>query len=330
MKKIKNFLKKFYILRLVVRVLRFPMNKYRKKDHVKFSFRGSTKYEKTPYIIRRDGYVGLFSYFITTLGGIAHAVENNMIPVVDMKNYPNSYLFDDEVGKINSWEYFFNQPGGISVDDALKEKKVVMGRRNPTYVFPNPNYYRDWLSDTHKLDYWRHIAEKYIRFTQPVLDKFESDKKELFDNKSKILGVSCRGTDYVSLRGKHHPIQPKPEDVIKKAEDVVRNEAFDYVYLTTEDKNIVEKFQNEFGERLILPKREYVKFDYKGKKQIIVYSTGRNQDKLVQGVEYIVSMLLLNECQGLITSITSGVMAMMCLRKKPFDYFYLFDLGYYD
>lgn len=42
-----------------------------------------------------------------------------MIPVVDMQTFTNIYLRKDEVGHVNSWEYFFEQPAGIRLDEAL-------------------------------------------------------------------------------------------------------------------------------------------------------------------------------------------------------------------
>ena len=51
---------------------------------------------------------GLCSYIQTIVAHIDKAVSNNWIPVVDMKNYYNSYLTNDEVGYVNSWEYYSN------------------------------------------------------------------------------------------------------------------------------------------------------------------------------------------------------------------------------
>ena len=46
-------------------------------------------------------------------------------------------------------------------------------------------------------------------------------------------------------------------------------------------------------------------------------------------MDYLISMLLLKECKGLITTITSGSVGIMCLADD-FDYLYVFDLGYYQ
>lgn len=60
----------------------------------------------------KNAPLGLFGYYITNLGWIEYALRKKMIPVVDMQNYQNPFHGLDEVGQINTWEYFFEQPGG--------------------------------------------------------------------------------------------------------------------------------------------------------------------------------------------------------------------------
>ena len=104
---------------------------------------------------------------------------------------------------------------------------------------------------------------------------------------------------------------------------------FDSVYLATEDKNILAEFQKVFGEKLIISECEYIDFDYKGTRYVTTYFSKRENDKYLRGLEYFVSKLLLLECKGLITSITSGSTGLMCL-SSGFEYLYVFDLGYYE
>lgn len=60
-------------------------------------------------------------YFLTGLATIVfhlrecieYALRNDYIPVVDMQNYRNQYLEDAEIGSVNAWEKFFEQPGGV-------------------------------------------------------------------------------------------------------------------------------------------------------------------------------------------------------------------------
>ena len=65
---------------------------------------------KTFYIIRNHHKdVGLMSYHNTVYYHILRAVNMGAIPIIDMMNYPNTYLKNSKLGKENSWNYFFEQ-----------------------------------------------------------------------------------------------------------------------------------------------------------------------------------------------------------------------------
>lgn len=55
----------------------------------------------------KNAPLGLFAYYITNLAWIEYALRNGYIPVIDMKNYANTFHKENEVGKINTYEYFF-------------------------------------------------------------------------------------------------------------------------------------------------------------------------------------------------------------------------------
>ena len=133
LKKLRNFLKRIdrfdILLNIHVKIHNVKYSLFWKKDKVKLNTKSSLHFNKVPYIVRRETpKLGLFSYFLTILAGIAYADKNGMLPVVDMKNYANAYLYDDETGKINAWEYYLEQPAGISLEDALSCYKYVLGK----------------------------------------------------------------------------------------------------------------------------------------------------------------------------------------------------------
>lgn len=82
----------------------------------------------------------------------------------------------------------------------------------------------------------------------------------------RILGVKIRGTDYTTTKPSGHPVQPDPEQAIAKAKEAMQEKGFEWVYLSCEDKRIIAKFQEAFGEKLILPDAEYVDYDYSNTK----------------------------------------------------------------
>ena len=64
-------------------------------------------------IIKREcenSGLGLFAYYVTMLAQIEYALRNGMIPVIDMKNYANTFHREGEVGKVNTWELFWSSP----------------------------------------------------------------------------------------------------------------------------------------------------------------------------------------------------------------------------
>ena len=269
---------------------------------------------------------GLFAVFRYFLGGIAYADRKALLPVIDMKNTLNAYLYDDEVGQINSLEYYFEQPSGIALDEAEQSGQAIKLEIGG-FLYPVPRQDIAFFTNQDgQLDYWRNICKRYIHFTKPVLERLALLEKKYSGRK--ILGVLLRGTDYIATRPYDHPIQPEPEAVIAKADEVMREKGFDAVYLATEDKNILEKFRQAFGEKLLLPDAAYIDYDYSSGKWLSEYHIDRDNDKYLQGLEYLVSMLFLSRLKGFITSMTSGSQAVMYL-SEGFDYLYVFDLGLY-
>jgi len=269
------------------------------------------------------------------LGGISFADKNNFIPVIDMKNYKSPYISDDELGRVNAWEYYFEQPGNISLEDVYSSQKYMVGINSLWHDWPNYLGPQNWIrADFYynrggalsggKLDYWRKLCKKYIRFKPAVLERLGALQEKT--KGKKILGVSIRGTDFVARKPSSHPIQPTSEQVIEKAREVLREKNFDAVYLATEDKNIVAKFQAAFGEKLITLEQDYL--DYDSNKWVTAQFTDRKNDRYLRGRDYLVSKLMLTKCQGLITSIMSGSIGAMCL-SEGFEYLYVFDLGVY-
>ena len=182
------------------------------------------------------------------------------------------------------------------------------------------------ISDSRELEYWRGLCRKYIRFTKPVLERLESMTRRYSGRR--ILGVLVRGTDYVAMKPKNHSIPPTPEQAIAKSREAISEQHFDAVYLATEDKNILAKFQNAFGEKLLLPEADYLEYDYSRPEFLADVDSSRPNDKYLRGLEYLVSILFLSRCEGFITSGNNGSAAAM-LFSDGFEYFYFFDLGVY-
>ena len=322
LKSLKSFLKKCGVRRICYRIVIWPLE---------FVIYRIIRLGKKKYCILRPHISagGICLYLNRVLGGCVYAELRNMIPVVDMLTVPNRYLLDDEVGHINSWEYYFEQPAGIELDEALslKDSQVVTLPVGSIFPAQDGKFFGNFLG---QLTFWRRICRKYIHFAPAVIERFERMKTKYKGRK--ILGLLVRGTDYVTTKPKYHPIPPTAEQAIAKVQEAMRDKNFDSVYLATEDKKILAKFQQVFGEKLILPEAQYVDYDYNNtdvrKNLLYNYHIDRENDRYLSGMEYLVSMLFLSQCKGFITSGTNGSVVVMLL-SDGFDYFYFFDLGMY-
>ena len=303
------------------------------KDKKKFNPSSTNKFSKTPYIIRReDAGLGFFAVINFTVVAIAYAEKKGYIPVVDMKNYPSMYLDACEIGRVNAWEYYCEQPAGVSLEEALQSREYIIGR-DTLLIAHQDNPERDFrLSpknnnfDMSIFSRWRKMYEKYLHFKPNVIEKVEQMKARYAGKK--ILGVLVRGTDYAYLKPRNHPIPPTAEQAIAKAKEAMSEHNFDAVYLATEDKKILTEFQASFGEKLLSPECDYIAYDYDAPKRLAQYQTNRKNDRYLRGLDYIVSMIFLAGCDGFITSQTSGAVGVMCL-SDGWEYLYVFDLGYY-
>ena len=266
------------------------------------------------------------SHFLGALSVISYADRRGLIPVIDMRTNINAYLYRDETGKVNSWEYYFKQPGGISLDDALSDRNAILASSAYSYSKPNSSlgFYYNYGGE---LDYWRGLCRKYLHFSDALNDRLAHERQKFADKK--VLGVSVRGTDYVALRNTNHPVQPDVGQVIAKVREVMDTGKFDAIYISTEDQGIVSEFRKYFAEKLILPEQEYFDFDTSSRKAISEYTHNRPNDKYLNGLEYLASKLLLCECKGLVTSMSGGAILTM-LFSQGFEYLYVFDIGVYQ
>lgn len=279
------------------------------------------------YVIRRDAaVVGLFSYVFSVLSHIKYALKNGWIPVVDMKNYLNAYLYDDEIGKINSWEYYFIQPCGYSLEEVYRSKNVILSDGNIRDDRPRPT--KALLENENGLlDEWREVVSNYLIMNETTKNCVDKEWKKLFLEKERVLGIICRGTDYTYLKPKGHPIQPEVLDIVKKANTVIEKFNLNKVFIATEDIKIYEEIKSGLSIEAVTNSKKWV--DYQGD-YLAVYTNklGRSNDKYLSGLEYLTTIGILSRCNCLIGGRPGGATAAMLL-SKGYEYTYFWYLGDY-
>lgn len=275
-------------------------------------------------IIRREGRdCGLCSFIITNLGGINYSLRKKWIPVVDMQTNKNPYLEENEVGAVNAWELYFEQPMLYGLK-SIKKKVVVIDGCDVL----RPNLSMEFLLNDQKIRYWRSIFYKYVRFQPYVKEVLENNYKKYFSGicREEIVGVLCRGTDYRLLRPKGHPIQPENEYIISVVKNKMRELKRKKIFLVTEDISIISAFESEFGEEVFYC--QSTRFKLLKSEYLAEHIDRLKSDKFKQGLEYLTAIYCLSKCDVMIAGRTSGsVVAHLMAENTQQAYF--IDLGIY-
>jgi hypothetical protein len=277
--------------------------------------------DKTFYCIRREGdAAGLFSYILYVLEKIEIADKNNYYPVIDMQNQINSYLYPWEVGRINSWEYYFEQPSGIGLKELRKCRNVIYSDTKCRCKVGSLIFY-----DSNAMEKWTCLFEKYIHLNKHVKQYIDNAyAKKMGKGGERILGVLARGTDY-NAGPALHPVQPDVETIIKDAKRLMKEKNLSKLFLATEDEDIFTRFKCEFQNQLIAVDTPR----YKGTERITQRKNDRKKDKYLQGLDYLTTIYLLAKCQCLLAGNTNGSLGAGLINAQKYEYIYIYSLGNY-
>ena len=271
---------------------------------------------------------GLFSYVHTTLGNIACAVEKGYIPVVDMKSSPNTYLEPFQVGEKNAWELYFKQPLNYSLEDVYKCGNYIISPKKAPARYPGSRGALG-MKDKEECDFWSILYKKFIILNENTNKYIDGEYNKLIKSNMRVLGVLCRGTDYTQMKPYGHQIQPQVRDIIKKVREVMKEWQCDYIYLATDEKKTLNIFEENFPDKIITNDRRYYD-DFEFDKQLItLISFDRENDKYLQGLEYLSSIVILSRCNCLVSGLCGGSYAAIYMNGGKYEHKYLFDLGLY-
>lgn len=277
------------------------------------------------YVVRRATCkVGLFSFVMTNMGEVRYAIEHGYIPVIDMQNNANTYLEECEVGQVNAWELFFEQPCGYSLEDIKHSKNVILGNG----LISDRNYYPkpEIVNDEALLTEWREWFHEYLKVKSDIQAEVNKLSKDFFGSSAPVLGVLCRGTDYIKNHPVGHPIQPDIPTVLAKTKEVKEQFNCEYVYLATEDDDYYQALKKEFGNKLKITNAKRTTTTEGININDVSYN--RQRDRYYKGRDYLINILLLADCEILVAGNVGGTHGALLL-SKGYDEQFVFDLGVY-
>ena len=241
------------------------------------------------------------------------AVSEGYIPRVEILNASGE----------NIWEKFFEQP---YADLPTQDLEVMDYDEKALEAFP-------WWDDIYipgQRKQYELLYARFARLNAQTHDYAKQEAENLLQGR-KVLGVLCRGTDYTATRPKEHPVQPEPTQIMERVREVYRQGGYDHIYLATEDGEYDRLFRKEYGDRLLINKRNYYDqvFSDQNLKRIIHVHFDRKDDDYLKGLEYISSLQILAHCDGLVAGNCGGTQAAVLWNGDRYREAHVFDAGEY-
>ena len=323
----EKFPKIYHMMRKVASVGIKIKSRERKK---KF---GNLNENKIIYVIRiRREKLGLMAQYLAVLGHLDYALKKGYEAVVDFQNYPNTYLEPYLLHKENSWEYYFQQPSSISIEDAYRSKNVVLSNmETPKASAPRRMYYDNLCGDEKK--HWLDLCEKSIRLQDNIRIACERKLCEILPNSVKeqgVVGVVCRGTDLLNFS--NHSRQPSFENQIAVIKKLMQEWNCKYIYAASDSDMAIQRLKREFGEECVLH-TDQKRFDCFESSQVKVLSDihfDRDNDSYLKGKEYLESVYILSRCDVIFGSLIGATLGAICLAGNAgFKHIEIYDDGTY-
>lgn len=287
---------------------------------------GKLNPDRVFYVIRcAKSDLGFFGMYNSVVYHIAIALQKGAEPVIDWRHYPNDYILeDDAVGKLNAWEDYFKQATDVTLDEVYHSKNVIMSS-GATAPGLDEIYDLDMVAKSQR------IVEQYVVLKPEILQICEAEFKRLKMDCNRVLGVKCRGTDFVATKPTGHSICPSTQQTIDVIEEKRKEWGeFDYIFLATEDELIFRQMKEYYGEKIISNETERIRdTDGKWLNELFDSQSEYSHSKKARMIEYVISVYLLSKCDALIAPIVGATLGAMRMRTTHYENLYLFQLGNY-
>jgi len=253
-----------------------------RKDGINMT-RGDLNPDKTFYVIYRKHGGGIFSDVMHVMLSVKTALENNMIPVVDMRLGLSFYNEKKAInGSDNPWEYYFEQPCGYALDEVYKSKNIVLSSGKV-------GKFADFYFSKKAFP----IYKTYLHAKSALIEEIDQFFSTFFTG-GKILGVHFRGGDMI--RAPEHETPPDPIRMIAKVNEFLEKHPVDRIFLVTEVLEYAYLFKKMFPDKLLLAE------EFRGTNTINHYRImyPRENHRYLLGREAIINTFLLSRANYLI------------------------------
>jgi hypothetical protein len=241
--------------------------------------------------------------------------------VVDLRN--SAFKCVEPYKYFNLWEYFFVQPGGITLEAAHASENKIHANGSFPNEYWDPGYSFLDTANNSKLNLICDIVHQHIKFSEPFGRFLESGVYREFSPSDRVLGVAYRGTDYKNrLIALGHFRQPSVVDLISSTRRVFENGEYDAVFLTSDEDAAVSEFKKVFGSKLLTMERQR----FFGNESMPRKLETMGQAGIETTSNYISEIIGLSRCTSLVGGLNNGTIAAIefnNLRYQEVDLNYL-------
>lgn len=126
----------------------------------------------------------------------------------------------------------------------------------------------------------------------------------------------------------NHPIHASIDILCHKIDELLEAWKLDYIYVATEDESYCKYLKERYGDRVTFTDQERYSIEPGGMLSHMHARQGKKRDVFLPGVEYILSIHLLSQCNSLLASgYCGGVDEALQENVGKYENVYVFDLG---
>ena len=267
------------------------------------------------YFYNDSNVRGFFSLFFLTLDALNLAEQYHLTPVLVWGKH--TLYFQEEITETdNPFEYYFDQPTIISKQDVFEAARVMVfndANRQADYYIPY-TVASKMVSDIELAQ--EYIAsrailyKKYFHYKEEV-QKYIDDNLKRVIGTGKTLGVHVRGTDF-NKGYLNHAKAVSPKDYLEKTIEAKKQYGYDYIFLATDEEEVIHLYSNQFGNELKWYKDVFRSDDGTA---LHFSENGREKHKYKLGLEVLRDAFSLGSCDGLIAGFSNVSLAARVMKK---------------
>lgn len=257
------------------------------------------------------------AYLNNVMTLILYALYRGCVPVIRI---------NQEQPDHNKWDWYFLQPHAVMGADITGFAQIPCDIQNHVL---RPDMQMIHAPRSWKCQVFQMLFHKFVRLN-PETEAYVREEISNIGDPAGMLGVLMRGTDYIKLRPKGHPVQPEPEEIVAKAAQRFAAEDFSAVYVATEEKRLYDMMGAAVGpENVRENKRQYYDALYYRSDEVLIGKVrfDRENDNYWKGLEYLSSLMILSKCRTLVAGNCGGT--LFAALMGDYDAPLIFDYGVY-